>query len=69
MYVVLEKKILMKASKNTHAIPLLFSTFLVFNLSYTTGANAYYQFFEHLLLQTRPSKKQNISKLFLRLGL
>ena len=28
VYVVSEKKFLMKASKNTHAIPLLFSTFL-----------------------------------------
>ena len=67
---VLEKKVLFQVAKQTDAVPLLFCMFFAFNLSYTAGANSFYLFLEHVLLQTKAAaKKHTVSRLIVRLGL
>ena len=69
-YIIIEKKVLLRATKLTEIVPLLFCMFFVFNLSYVPGANSFYLFLEHVFLQTRAAtKKHTITKLILRLGL
>ena len=49
----MEKKVLLAIRKKTDAIPLLFSSYFVFNLSYETGAQSFYHFLEHIFFENQ----------------
>ena len=69
VHLVMEKKIFLTVRKLTDAIPLLFTTYFVFNLCYESGTQSFYHFFEHVFLKTKLGCKQGPQKLIALLNM
>lgn len=69
VHLVMEKKIFLTLRKRVEAIPVLFATYFVFNLTYEHGAQSFYQFLEHIFLKTKLGRKQGPQKLIASLKL
>lgn len=69
VHLVMEKKVFLTIRKLTDAIPLLFSTYFIFNLCYEPGAQSIYQCLEHVFLKTKLGRKQGVQKLIASLQL
>ena len=69
VFLCLENQVLMRIEKTTQAVAAIFAAFFVFNVNYTAGTYALFQFLEFLFLKTKLVKKPRLTRLIARLKL